>query len=166
MSGYLDEEFLSLDVFWVMTLCSLVVVLQRCLEYYSRAWKKEPAGFCVTFVNTYQSGWRSLPIWWTLDHMVASVHVPCGQHVLNPVPASHNTRIFYFILIRVPCIFLFCNLTNKCTIISQTVTILHVSTLSCRELSCWAALPSTAYLRNRDRIKFRLEARWSAEEDV
>jgi len=32
----------------------------------------------------------------------------------------------------VPCIFLFCTLTNKCTIISQIIKLLHVSTLSCR----------------------------------
>jgi len=63
MSGSLDEEFMSLDVFWVMAPCSLVVILQRCLEYCSRAWKKEPAGFCVTLVTTYQTGWRFLPTW-------------------------------------------------------------------------------------------------------
>jgi hypothetical protein len=28
--------------------------------------------------------------------------------------------------------FLFCTITNKCTIISQNITLLHVSTLSCR----------------------------------
>jgi len=27
--------------------------------------------------------------------------------------------------------YLFCNMTNKCTIISQIITLLHVSTLSC-----------------------------------
>jgi len=30
-------------------------------------------------------------------------------------------------------VFLFCTVTNKCTIISQIITLLHVSTLSCRD---------------------------------
>ena len=41
----------------------------------------------------------------------------------------------YFILVHVPCIFflffLLCTMTNERTIISQIITILHVSTLSC-----------------------------------
>jgi len=36
-----------------------------------------------------------------------------------------------FLLINVPCIFYYCTMTNKCTIISQIITQLHVSTLSC-----------------------------------
>jgi hypothetical protein len=36
------------------------------------------------------------------------------------------------ILIHIPCILLFfCSMTNKCTIISQIITLLHISTLPC-----------------------------------
>ena len=37
---------------------------------------------------------------------------------------KHYTFVYFFIA-------LFCTLTNKCTIISQIITLLHVSTLSC-----------------------------------
>jgi len=42
--------------------------------------------------------------------------------------------MFYIISIFNTCtlhILLFCTMTNKCTIISQIITLLHVSTLSC-----------------------------------
>jgi len=40
-------------------------------------------------------------------------------------------RKVFFTLIHVPCILLFCTITNKCTIISQIITLVQVSTLSC-----------------------------------
>jgi len=53
----------------------------------------------------------------------------------HTVALRHVSNI---ILIHVPFIFffLFCTMTNKCTIISQIITLLHVSILSChlREL--------------------------------
>jgi len=38
--------------------------------------------------------------------------------------------LFYFST-RSVHLLLYCNMTNKCTIISQIITLLHVSTLSC-----------------------------------
>ena len=45
---------------------------------------------------------------------------------------TQNEAAHFFILIPVPCIFLFCTMTNKCTINWQIITLLlHVSTLLC-----------------------------------
>ena len=43
-------------------------------------------------------------------------------------------RLWFFNFILIPCtmhLLLFCTMTNKCTILSQNITLLHVSTLSC-----------------------------------
>jgi len=48
----------------------------------------------------------------------------------HPPPTSRDKHMWR-ILIHVPCVFYFCTMTNKCTIISQIITLLHVSALSC-----------------------------------
>ena len=48
----------------------------------------------------------------------------------DPGLQKHNALLFILILCTAHLL-LFCNMTNKYTIISQIITLLHVSTLSC-----------------------------------
>jgi len=44
------------------------------------------------------------------------------------------------VIILIPCtvnLLLFCTMPNKCTIISQIIALLHVSTLSCHPQGAW-----------------------------
>jgi len=59
----------------------------------------------------------------------------CGLAMFAGHPAlliyNQQPRCMLLILIRLPCIFLlFCAMTNKCTIISQIIILLHISKLS------------------------------------
>jgi len=64
---------------------------------------------------------------------------PSGNYMYHQVFNIHkNSTLFlhtvfrYLILIRCTVhLLLFCTMTNKCTIMSQIITLLHVSTLSC-----------------------------------
>jgi hypothetical protein len=56
----------------------------------------------------------------------------CGAHLNRTVALNVTLQIFcFFLFLSFFCIFLFCKMNNKCTIISQIVSLLHVSTLSC-----------------------------------
>ena len=61
-----------------------------------------------------------------------------------------HVSIYLFILIRCTMhLLLFCTVTNKCTVISQIITLLHVSTLSCHpQAACKQYLPSYTSLLN------------------
>ena len=58
---------------------------------------------------------------------------------LQTVLLAHH--IFHISALRVKActvhLLLFCTTTNKCTIISQIITLLHVSTLSCHPQRAW-----------------------------
>ena len=49
----------------------------------------------------------------------------------NEVPCYRQTQLVYYFNACKVHLLLFCTMTNKCTIISQVITFLHVSTLSC-----------------------------------
>ena len=76
----------------------------------------------------------------SLSHSHSHSHSLTHSTALIPNSVVYNVRVFrshvtseYFIEfpnLRIVLFLLFCTLTNRCTIISQIITLLHISTLS------------------------------------